>query len=155
MKEFLSRRKIFLEQSKGFTLLEVLLVIATITILAGFSLPISAQLQIKNDLDIATSTVVQSLRRAEILSQAVDGDIGWGVHIGSGNITLFKGNTYATRDTNFDETTTLQPTITPSGIAEIDFAKFTGLPGATGTITLKTSSDTKNITINEKGAVDY
>lgn len=144
-----------MKTTNGFTLLELLLVIATITILVGFSVPVSARSQVKNDLDIATSTIVQSLRRAEILSKAVDGDIGWGVNIGSGNITLFKGNTYATRDTNFDETTTLQPTITPSGLSEIDFAKFTGLPGSTGTITLTTSSDTKNITINAKGAIDY
>lgn len=144
-----------LKNVRGFTILELLLVIASIAVIAGFSLPLWRNLQIKNDLDISVITIAQSLRRAQILSQAVDADIGWGLRVQSGSITLFQGNTYATRNTNFDETFTLQSTITPSGLSEIDYVKFTGLPGTTGTITLTTESNSKTITINSKGMINY
>lgn len=139
----------------GFTLLELLLVIASIAVIAGFSLPLWRNLQIKNDLDISVVTIAQTLRRAQILAQAVDTDLGWGVRVQSGSIVLFKGNTYATRDTNFDEIFTLQSSIAPSGLSEVDYTKFTGLPGTTGTIILTSEQDSKTIIINAKGMASY
>lgn len=140
---------------RGFTLLELLLVMASIVIIAGFSIPLWRNQLIKNDLDVAVVTISQTLKRAQVLSRAVDGDIGWGVKVQSGSITLFKGNTYATRDTNFDETFSLQSTITPTGLSEVDYTKFSGLPGSIGTITLTTEQDNKAITVNAKGMVSY
>ena len=141
---------------KGFTLLEILLSIAAITIIAGISIPIYQSFQVRNDLDIATVEIVQSLRRAQILSQAVDGDTSWGLKILSGNLTLFKGVNYAARDTAFDELFDVPTSITPSGVSEIVFSKFFGNPQPTGTVTLTSSAnETRTITINEKGMVSY
>lgn len=140
---------------KGFTLLEVMLSIAVITILAGLSLPIFRTMLVKNDLDVATVTVAQTLRRAQLLSQAVDGDTSWGVKVQSGSITLFKGTGYASRDSNFDETFDIPATIMLSGVAEVVFSKFSGLPQTTGTTTLASESDIKSVTINSKGGISY
>ncbi len=109
----------------------------------------------KNDLDIAAVSIAQSLRRAQILSQSVDGDTSWGVKAQSGSITLFKGTSFAARDTNFDETFEVPTTIGVGGGAEIIFAKFTGLPQTTGNINISTESDSRSLTINEKGTVGY
>ncbi len=88
--------------SAGFTLLELLLSAAIISALAGLSLPIYRTLIKKNDLDIAANTMASSLRRAQVLSQAVDGDTTWGVKAQSGSIVIFKGASYSEeRDTNF------------------------------------------------------
>lgn len=144
-----------LQANKGFTLLEVLLSISIVAILSGLSVPVWRNLQIKNDLDVVTTTIVQNLRRAQILSQAVDGDSTWGLKVQSGSIVLFKGASYAVRDSTFDETSDLQTSITPTGVTEIVFAKLTGLPQTTGTVTLTSEQDSKNITINTKGMVDY
>lgn len=140
---------------KGFTLLEVLLSVAAIAILAGLSLPVFRTMLTKNDLDVATTTVAQTLRRAQILSQAVDGDTSWGVKVQSGSITLFKGASYDVRDTAFDETFDMPASIAPSGLSEIVYTKFTGFPQTTGTTTLITANDTKTVTINEKGMVSH
>ena len=141
--------------NKGFTLLELLLSIALISVLAGFSLPVYRTLIKKNDLDIAANSIVASLRRAQILSQAVDGDITWGVKVQSGSIVVFKGASYATRDTAYDEIFDVPTSIGIGGTGEYVFAKMTGLPQSTGTTTLTSESDTRTVSINAKGMVGY
>lgn len=144
-----------LSNKSGFTLLELLLSVAIISLLAGFSLPVYRTLIKKNDLDIAINSITASLRRAQILSQAVDGDTTWAVNVQSGSIVMFKGVSFAARDTNFDETFDVPNTIGMSGVTEIVFAKFTGFPQTTGTINLSTESDTRSVSINEKGTITY
>lgn len=144
------------ETQKGFTLIELLLSVSVIMIIAGMSVPIYQSFQARNDLDIAAVSIAQSLRRAEILAQAVDGDTKWGVDIRIGSITVFRGSSYATRDTAFDELFDVPTSITPSGMSEVVFAKFTGVPQTTGTITLTSNAnETRTITINAKGMVSY
>ena len=141
---------------KGFTLLEVLLSIGLITVLAGLSLPVYQALQNRNDLDIATVTVAQTLRRAQLLSQAVDGDTNCGIKLQSGSVTLFKGTSYAARDASFDEVFDVPTSITQSGVGEVVFAKFTGMPQTTGTITLTSSTnEVRNLILNAKGTITY
>lgn len=141
---------------KGFTLLEVILVIATITVLAAISVPVYSSLQVRNDLDVATNTTLQTLRRAQTLSQAVDGDSSWGVKLQPSDITLFKGASYSARDTNFDEVYTLSGNVIPTGISEVVFSKFLGNPNSTGTLVLTSSNnEIQNITIGSKGQLDY
>jgi prepilin-type N-terminal cleavage/methylation domain-containing protein len=140
---------------RGFTLLELLLSVAIISLLAGLSLPVYRTLLTKNDLDIAAQVSASSLRRAQNLSQSVDGDITWGTKIQSGSIVMFKGASYAGRDTAYDEIFTIPSSITFSGVSEVVFAKLTGLPQATGTVNLSTENDTRTVTINEKGMVEY
>ncbi len=144
-----------LNREQGFTLLELLLSVAVISALAGLSLPVYRTLLTKNDLDIAAVTIAQSARRAQVLSQAVDGDTSWGVKAQNGSITLFKGASFAARDSNFDETFDVPTTIGVSGATEIVFAKFTGLPQTTGTINISTESDTRSVSINEKGTIGF
>ncbi len=145
----------FSNNKLGFTLLELLLTIGLMGALAGISLPIYRNLMKKNDLDIAATTVALSLRRAQLLSQAVDGDTTWGVKIQSGSIVVFKGTTYAARDTAYDESFDLQSSISPSGTTEYVFSKFSGNLSATATATLSSESDSRNITVTTKGRVSY
>ena len=144
-----------LNHKKGFTLLELLLSVAIISLLAGLSLPVYRTLLSKNDLDIAAVTIAQSTRRAQTLSQAVDGDTTWGVKAQSGSIVIFKGTSFASRDSSFDETFSVPTGISFGGTNEIVFAKLTGLPQTTGTVSLSTESDSRSVTINEKGMVNY
>lgn len=140
---------------RGFTRLELLLSVAIISLLAGLSLPVYRTLLSKNDLDIAATVTASSLKRAQVLSQSVDGDITWGVKVQSGNIIVFKGTSYVARDASYDENFDLVTSIAPSGTTEYVFSKLSGLPQAIGTVILTTESDTRTVTINEKGMVDY
>ncbi len=144
-----------LNNNAGFSLLELLLSVAVISLLTGLSLPVYRTLIKKNDLDITANTIASSLRRAQVLSQAVDGDTTWGIKIQSGDITLFKGASYTDRDTNFDETFEVPTTISAGGTTEVVFTKFTGFPQTIGTINLTTESDSRSVSINEKGTITY
>lgn len=152
-----SNRTIAMRSSvRAFTLLEVLLSLAAIAAIAGISLPIYQSFQVRNDLDVAATTIAESCRRAAVLAEASDGDTSWGVRIQSGGIALFKGASYAARDATFDEFFAVPTSITPSGLSEIVFAKFTGMPMTTGTTTLTSSiNETRTITVNAKGMVSY
>ncbi len=140
----------------AFSLPEVLLSIAMIAIISGISTPVYQLFITRNNLDITATTIAQSLRRAQVLSQAVDDNISWGVSIQLGNIILFKGVNYASRDASFDEIFELPTNITPSGISEIVFAQFTGLPQTTGTTTLTSdTNEVRTIVVNSKGMIGY
>ncbi len=140
---------------QGFTFIELLVVVAIITLLTAAAEPsyrtFVTQIETQN-----TSTVyVQMLRRAGALAQAGNGDSPWGVVLGTSSITLFKGTTFITRDSMYDETYIPNIRIAVSGLTEIDFATTTGLPNKFGTTTISSGPQTATITINAKGIVTY
>lgn len=140
----------------AFTLIEILMSIAIIAIISAIGIPVYQSFQTRNDLDVATVTVVQSLRRAQILAQASDGDSSWGVYATSGSIIIFKGTSYSGRSTSSDEVFVVPASINPATSSEYIYNKFSGLPTATGTINLiSITNESRNITINSKGTVSY
>lgn len=141
---------------RGFTLPEMLLSVTLLTIIGGMVIPSYHTFIVRNDLDIATMTLAQNLRRAQALSQSSDGDMTWGVRLGVGSILVYKGPSYVLRDVDYDENTQIPKSIVPTGISEVTFSKVIGTPSATGTFTLTSQANEKrNVTINEKGMVDY
>jgi|JI10StandDraft_1071094.scaffolds.fasta_scaffold434814_2 prepilin-type N-terminal cleavage/methylation domain-containing protein len=140
----------------GFTLPEVLLSLTLLSIIAGMIIPMYRTFIVRNDLDSSVAMLAQNLRRAQALSQAGDGDTGWGVHVGVGSILVYKGSNYITRDSLYDENTSIPTSIAPTGLVDVTFSKVTGMPSATGTFMLTSQNNEKrNVTINEKGMVDY
>ncbi|HJQ08226.1 MAG TPA: type II secretion system protein [Candidatus Saccharimonadales bacterium] len=143
-------------KQRGFTLLEVLLSVTIITVLVGASLPVYESFVRRNDLDLTTQRVAEALRRAQTYARAAKGDVDWSVAVQTSAVTLFEGTNFAGRDTGMDEVITLPATVTPGGLSEVRFAKFSATPNTTGTITFSsTINDTRIITINAKGMVDY
>lgn len=148
--------KVLSRLRSGFTLPEVLLSVALLGMIGGMIIPMYRTFMVRNDLDVATVTLVHNLRRAQSLSQSADGDMTWGVHVGVGSILVYKGSSYVLRDVNYDENTSIPKTITLGGITEITFSKVVGVPSATGTVQFTSqANETRNITINEKGMVDF
>lgn len=141
---------------QGFTIVEVLLSVVLLSMIAGMSIPLSRVFLERNELDQTTTTLAQTLRRAQFMSIAQDGDSAWGVKVTSSSILLFKGASYATRDQLLDESISIAPIIMASGLSEVVFQKGTGLPTTTGTSTFTSyTNEIRNVTINQKGMVDY
>lgn len=144
------------KQQSGFTLLEVMLSVAIIAVLSGLSLPLYESFVRRNDLDLTTQTIVAAIRRAETYARANNGDSLWGVSFQAGTVTLYKGASYATRTSGFDEAIALPGLVTISGLSDINFSKLSAAPSSTGTVTLTSSTnDSRILTINAKGMVAY
>jgi len=141
---------------KSFSLLEVTLSIGIIVIISGIYIPVYLSYQHRNGLDIAVSSTVGTLRRAQSLSRAVAGDKSWGVKIQNQQVTLFRGQNYATRDVALDENINL-PTNVTATTNEVVFSKFTGRAAGSGTTINLVSSDNeqKNVNVNQEGTVSY
>ena len=57
----------------------------------------------------------------------------------------------------YDETFDLPASIEATGVTQVVFSKVSGLPQATGTLTLTAASigEARTVTVNESGMVDY
>lgn len=140
----------------GFSIIELMVVVAIFGVVASIGFSAYKISEYKNQLALAANTIAFDLRRAQLLSQAVDGDSSWGVAIKNQNVTIFKGASYAVRDVSADDTISLPGLVSVSGLGEIIFSKMNGLPQSVGTTTVSTSNgDSKNIVINTKGMVSY
>jgi len=119
---------------RAFSLVELMLVLAVLALLAAFALPHYRNFLIRSDLERATQQMTQVLRSAQIRSQHGEQDSAWGVYTLQG--ILFKGESFANRDTGFDEVYPLPNSVTVSGITEVWFSRLYGIPSVTGTIIL-------------------
>jgi len=145
----------------GFTIVEVIIVVAFFSILAFVSVSFYQSFQVTYELNTSINELVQNLRRAQSKAMASEGDSKHGIYFNSGygaTYVLFKGNSYATRDTDYDEETILSNNINLTyglgGGQEVVFSKFRGRPNNTGTITITSiNGDYKTITINTAGRV--
>lgn len=145
-----------MSRAMGFTLLEMLISVTIIGMLVGVSAPVYESFVRQNDLNLATQGIATMIQRAETYALGNNTDSVWSVELLPASVILFQGTSFASRNTNYDETYPIPGSITLSGLTEIQFAKLTALPNTTGAITLaSTTLDTNTITLNAKGVVDY
>lgn len=144
-------------QTRGFTLLEMLLSVSILALIAGISLPVFVSLQTRQDVVLAEKSAAEALRRAQQYSATGRLDSGWGVHFQAGSITVYKGTSYAARDAGYDEADVLPPTITMSYLGDVNFSKLYAIPDVSGVQTFSSQVDatTQTLTLNAKGMVDY
>ncbi len=141
--------------SQGFSLVEIIIVIGIIALLGGISTSVYNSFKAHENLEIATTGVVEAIRHAQGNSQVGKGDSVWGVKILSDSVLIFKGSSYTSRDSSADQLLHFSGGVVASGLSEIVFAKLVGSTSDIGTIILTNSYGTKNIYINEKGTLTY
>lgn len=139
----------------GFVLLEMLLVVALIGIVAGATVVWQRNALSTTQMNASADIVVQAVRRAQLSALAMRQDDAWGVTVASTSATVFLGTSYVGRDQSEDEVYDLEGSISVSGLTEIIFAKRTGLPNTTGTVTLTSGPESLMITINGRGTVSH
>lgn len=140
---------------RGFTLLEIIVVMGIFGLLATISTSVYSSFKAHENLEISAVTVVEAIRYAQLNSQVGKGDSSWGVKISSDSISIFEGSSYVSRENSSDQSLDFTGGVLASGLSEIVFNKVTGSTIDTGTIVLTNSYGDKNITINEKGTLTY
>jgi len=147
---------------KGFTLLELIITLGVFVLVVSFTLAISGNAISDTDLDTKSSELVQALRLARV--KAVSGlfDSNWGVYIDSSedSFTLFQGDSYASRDADFDFVTTLPTSLDFSTIdltgggSGVVFLKNIGTVSSYGDVVLVgADGKTETISVNSLGIV--
>lgn len=145
----------FRKSGSGFTIVELLVVVAIFVLLLSATGPIYRRVQDKQQSAADSASIVQVLRRAQQLAATASKDSGWGVKIAVQKATIFSGSNYAGRNPAYDEAIKYYSVSGVAGTSEYVFNKLTGSPVATGTTTLTTRWGTENIIVNAKGMVDY
>lgn len=144
-----------MNSKKAFTLLEVLLTVSILVLSAGVMSPIYFSAKNKEDLSSSVDMVVASLRRAQTLSIGGQHDTSWGVKILNGNIIIFSGNDFLSRNSALDEKILTNKNIIISGSNEFVFDKITGSTSDFGNVILSLKSNSNTISVNKKGIVSY
>lgn len=139
---------------KAFTLVEVLLSIALVSLIAGFSVPVFNSFLYRSEVENATTLSVTSLRSALTMARSQKNDSNWGVYFNLNSLTIYSGNTFLTRDTSLDQIYSFDG-VSFSGTNEVNFVKRTGLPTTTATITISGVSNSLNINVSSIGEIDY
>ena len=150
----LTRQNFVEEKLGGFTLLEILLALGIISILLAMIVPVSLDFYKSQELETQTQFLIQTLREAQSKSMSVELDSPFGVYVGNQSFILFKGNSYAGRDVQYDEIFDFPKIISLSGISEIVFSKSEGKPNIIGNIILSSNSNVETININEMGRIN-
>jgi type II secretory pathway pseudopilin PulG len=142
---------------KGFTTIELLVVIGIMVITVAAVLPMYSNLQVTAQLNETNSQIAQTLRIAKEESMSRLNNANHGVKFFSGSFVLYQGTSYALRDNSYDRTVTLEPvlSITTTLVGdEINFTRASGLPDTTGTTTLTHMvNGTRHVFINSYGTV--
>jgi prepilin-type N-terminal cleavage/methylation domain-containing protein len=147
------------KKANGFTLIELLLTVSIISVIGILSTGFYSRFLLQNAVANTSDQLIADLRKAQMYSMTGKYNLTnttWGVRYGSNTITLFLGSSYATRNSAFDETFTVNPSVTISGFTELVFAKTTGLPTGgnpsnTPTIVISGGSSSKTVTVNSLG----
>lgn len=137
---------------KGFTLIEVMIVVALMITIGVFSMVFYGSFILRNAASDAESMLVGSLRKAQWNSMMGKYYDSWGVKVLGDTVTVFRGNSYASRVSGFDEVFILNPNISISGTDEWVFSRLTGETNA-GSIVVQGGNSTKNIAVNNQGII--
>ncbi len=146
---------------KGFTLLEMLIVLAIITIIAGISMQVFQSLYQDSALRAGGSEVYGALVSARSDTLAAQNDTVYGVRVSSSTVTRFIGASYTPGSaTNkvytFEGEVFATSSLITSG-TNIIFERLTGEPSATGTIYIRDTNGTgtTTIVIHASGLIEY
>lgn len=155
-------------QNRGFTLIEVILVVIILGILATISISDFILFKKKSDLNNSVQEFTGILKFAQNKALSSENDSQYGVYLDAtvspSKYVLFKGASFALRDASFNnQTYFLANTVEFFGISlgggsEVVFNKLTGTAMQSGSVSLRLASNasqTKTVYISSSGTVSF
>ena len=116
------------KEKQGFTLVEVLVVVALITLFLFMTVPFTMDFYRDQVLEGQTSSLANNLKVAQSHARSGKNDSSWGIKFFEDNYILFMGDSYDEegRDDTYDKTFKITSGIEVEGVSEIVFEKDTG-----------------------------
>lgn len=139
---------------RGFTFIELMLVIALVTIIGVFITPIGLSYYHSQLLNETSDGLVSALRQAQSFAYTGRHNHAFGVFVTADAYTVFEGDTYASRITSEDMIFPIASTVTVTGLQEIVFSEMNGTPRTTGIITVVSGNKMSEINILPSGNIE-
>ncbi len=140
--------------ARGFTLVELLVVLAIGTMLLSLTLPIGLRFYQTQVVDEATTDMVLDLRRASAEARAGRGGTAFGVRFFPNHYVTFVGDSYVARDLSRERIVTLPLSgVIVASPEEFVFMPFSGVSNATGTLVLSLFGVTRVVAVDTLGTV--
>jgi Tfp pilus assembly protein FimT len=142
-------------EDKGFTLVEIIIVVAVLMVIAGLGLIFGIDFYRNYIIDTERNTVLSVLQKARSRSQNNINQSAHGVCFQSNNYVVFQGDSYALRNPAYDQTIPKNPVINASGLSEVVFKQLNGDSQTVGNIILNNGRRSAIILINNEGKIDW
>lgn len=143
--------------NKGFTIIELLIVVGITVILAAAASPIYGNLQVSTQLNEVSAQIAQDLRLAHEQSRAGVNGAAHGVKFEQSRYTVFQGSSYFSRSSAYDRVNVFSDSLTIVTNFlndEVVFPPGIGSPNASGTIIIThAAKGSRTITLNSVGSV--
>jgi prepilin-type N-terminal cleavage/methylation domain-containing protein len=149
----------------GFTLVELLIVIALFIVVIGASLPLTSHLRVSAQLNDAADGLVHTIRTAQERAKSRFRGQAHGVYIDiqaatDDSIVLYMGSSYATRQSSFDRNIVLDSGLTLSTTLSGQDLNFSAGSADTNQFGITTTTIThsvdghRHIVVNSLGVVE-
>lgn len=138
---------------KGFTIIELLLVIGLVGLLTGVTSPIlSANVQ-RSNWQTTTDRVSSQLWKAQsyaVEGKSISGSVVWGVCVTGSILRLFNGSCGSPV---FKEDYQIPPGVSVTGLSGVTFDNLRGEPSAATTVVVGSGLGSNTITVNPVGLI--
>jgi type II secretory pathway pseudopilin PulG len=135
--------------AKGFTLIELVLVVGLIFIILGGAFVFNSGWYLQNNFDSTKNILVSSLRKAQNYSLIKKNNLTWGVCLTNNIVRMFGGS--CTSPTIKDDY--ILPNIVISGLTTITFSPLRGEPNTPQNVTVSGNNKSIHIIINQAGGI--
>lgn len=139
---------------RGFTIIELILVMSVLVTIMAFSTPYITAYMTRNNWGVAVDRIMSEIVKAQSLAMSgrvISGNSTWGVCLTSGKLRLFNGSCATP---NLSEDYVIPNGVTVSGLSSITFSNLRGEPSSVTAISVSSSHGTKTISINGAGMVE-
>jgi len=135
---------------KGFTFIELLVIIAVLAILCSLSISVFRSFRSRHELVNSSEEILSTLRLAQSKTVTSESASEYGVYFNDAaspnQYVFFKGSSYLSRDSAFDEVHSLSPRVRFYSLnlgadKEVVFERISGETGDTGSLLLGLEDD--------------
>jgi len=140
------------KSAAGFTFLEIILVVAILTVVFGLGIPILYQFYTRYQLDSEYQLLHSLLAQARNSAMINRNESSHGFFMDSNNFMVFQGSSYASRSASEDRIFPRSGAISVNGPAELVFSSLAGAT-ASSTFILNNAYSQKTVYVNSEGLI--